>query len=365
VDTGKDEMSELLPNGAHHPKRVLLVRLGSLGDIVHALPALVTLKENFPGWELDWLVERRWRDLLQGNPCLTRIIEFDTLKWRTAPLSAASWGEFKAAVGELRERRYDGALDLQGAIKSAIACRLSGAMQVIGLERPWLREPIASVFYSRRVSTSAAHIVEANLALAAALGAARPVVQFPLPPGDASALPSELLHGAFAVINPGAGWAAKQWSASGYAAVCDDLEERYGLPVVINCGPGEAGLSEAVRSACRQAQPGTYCGSLAGLIALLRRAHLMIGPDTGPLHLAAALGVPTVALFGPTDPKRNGPYGNVHLNLRHEDAVTSHSRSGRPNGSIDRIRPGQVIEAVGALLQERSQMPAKTGCAAL
>jgi lipopolysaccharide heptosyltransferase I len=351
-------MSGAPQNGVRGSKRVLLVRLGSMGDIVHALPTLSTLKENFPEWEFDWLVERRWRELLQGNPCLTRLVEFDTVKWRAAPLSAASWGGFRMAVGELRTRQYDCALDLQGAIKSAIACRLSGAAQVIGFARPWLRESAASVFYSRRISSDALHIVEAGLALAAALGAKRPVIQFPLPTGDDLAVPSELRERAFAVINPGAGWLAKRWPAAAYAEVCDELQERHALPVVINCGPGEAALADAVHKGCQQAQPRTYSGSLNGLIALLRRSPLMIGPDTGPLHLAAALGVPTVALFGPTDPKRNGPYGNAHRNLRSDDAVTSHSRSGRSDGVMDRIRPSQVMEAVRELLQERGRMPA-------
>ncbi|MBI3934211.1 MAG: lipopolysaccharide heptosyltransferase I [Acidobacteria bacterium] len=334
-------------------KRVLLVRLGSMGDIVHALPALVTLKENFPAWELDWLVERRWRALLDENPCLTRVLEFDTLQWRAAPLSAATWSELGAAIRNMRGRHYDYALDLQGALKSAIACRLSGAREVIGFERPWLREPAASVLYTRRILHDAVHIVEANLALAAALGAGRPVVSFPLPAGDDSAVPPELGHRDQVMINPGAGWLAKQWPAAGYAEVCDEMEKRYSLPVVINCGPGETALAEAVRGACRHAHPVSYSGSLPGLIALLRRTRLMVGPDTGPLHLAAALQVPTVALFGPTDPRRNGPYGNSHRNLRAENAITSHRRSGRRDGGMDRIRPVQVLEAVRELLGEQ------------
>ncbi|MBI2819031.1 MAG: glycosyltransferase family 9 protein, partial [Acidobacteria bacterium] len=188
--------------------------------------------------------------------------------------------------------------------------------------------------------------------------------KFPLPAGDDSAVPAELRDSAFVVINPGAGWQAKQWTSTGYAEICDEIEKRYALPVVINCGPGELALAGEVGSACKLAHPGTYSGNLGGLIALLRRARLMIGPDTGPLHLAAALGVPTVALFGPTDPKRNGPYGNAHRNLRPEDAVTSHSRSGRWSGRMQQIPPSQVIEAVGELLQERGELRAETGCTA-
>jgi heptosyltransferase-1 len=335
-----------------------------MGDIIHGLPTLATLKANFPDWEVDWLVEHRWRELLEDNPLLTCVMEFDTLRWRRSPLSVAAWGELRTAAEMLRARRYDYALDLQGAIKSAVACSLSGAWQVVGLERPWLREPFAGVFYTHRVSSHAEHVVEAGLALAAALGASRAVTEFPLPAGDEAALPAALRHGAFAVLNPGAGWAAKQWPAANYAEVCDELDARYALPAVLNCGPGEMELSEAVCSACRRAPPLTYCGGLAGLIALLRRARLMIGSDSGPVHLAAALGVPTVALFGPTDPRRNRPYGSAHRNLRPAGVRTSHRRSGRGSGEMERIPPAQVFEAIGELLQVRGQDIARSSCAA-
>jgi lipopolysaccharide heptosyltransferase I len=334
-------------------KRVLVARLGSMGDIVHGLPVAATLHENFPEWEVDWLVERRWRALLDGNPCLNRVVEFDTLSWRASPLSGRAWRELGGAIRSLRERHYDYALDLQGALKSAIACRASGATQVIGFERPWLREPAASVFYTQRVQSNADHVVEANMALAAAVGAIRPVFRFPLPPGDPAAVAPGLPSGAIALLNPGAGWEAKQWPAAGYARLADALEKEFALPVVLNCGPREAALAEQVRAACQGAKPFPFSGSIPGLIALLRHAKLMVGPDTGPLHLAAALGVPTVALFGPTDPKRNGPYGNAHRNLRPENAVTSHSRSGPASGMMDRIRPEEVLAAARELLNEQ------------
>lgn len=353
-----------LPRGAAGPdvRRVLLVRMGSLGDIVHALPALATIQENFPRWELDWLVERRWRALLEGNPCLRRIVEFDTLAWRASPLSLGTWSELRGALRGLREGRYDCAVDLQGALKSAIACRASGAREVIGFDRKWLREPAAGVLYTRRARPNAVHVVEANLALAEALGATRRVRSFPLPPGDPAALPEELRGVPLAVISPGAGWRAKQWPAGGYAALCDAIEGHRGWPVVINCGPGEEPLAREVRQACRQARPATYAGSLAGLIALLRQARLVVAPDSGPLHLAAALGVPTVALFGPTDPRRNGPYGNRHRVLRPERAVTSHRRSASATW-MQQILPQQVLAAAEELLAEQDLQKEAGGAA--
>jgi lipopolysaccharide heptosyltransferase I len=357
------EMSEPYQNDSGS-KRVLMVRLGSLGDIVHSLPALAALKESFPFWEIDWLVEQRWRALLEGNPCLSNVIDFDTLRWRRKMLLPETWREFGDSLGRLRCRHYDCALDLQGALKSAVACWASGARQVIGFDRPWLREPGASVFYSRRVVSAAdaigvagsRHVVEANLALAAALGARPAVVKFPLPDGDLRAVPRDIADALasreIVMVNPGAGWRAKEWPPERYGAVCEALASDYGLTTVINCGPTETALAEPVRAACRAAPPLTYSGSLDGLIALLRRTRLVIGPDTGPLHLAAALGVPTVALYGPTDPLRNGPRGNRTRNLRPENAATSHSHKAESSETMKRIEPGQVLQAARELLEE-------------
>jgi heptosyltransferase-1 len=330
----------------------LIVRLGSLGDVVHGLPALVAIKRSFPHWELDWLVERRWLPVLAGNPYLSRVVEFDTLAWRASPFSSSVWSSAGAAVAALRERRYDVALDLQGSLKSAVSCFLSGAPQVVGFDRGWLREPLAGLFYTRRVQTNAVHVIDANIALAGALGALSSAAEFPLPAGDVRSLPQELQTAALAVINPGAGWKAKRWTVAGYAAVCDELQQAFSLVPVLNCGPGEETFARQVQQACRNSTPRIYSGNLPGLIALLRRAAIMVAPDTGPLHLAAALGVPAVALFGPTNPRRNGPYGALHRVLRSGGAVTSHTHSDEPDASMDRITPAEVLLAVHEVLRD-------------
>jgi lipopolysaccharide heptosyltransferase I len=336
-------------------KRVLIVRLGSMGDIIHSLPVPVTLKENFPDWEIDWLVESRWRDLLQGNLSLSRVIELDTLRWRKQPLSPAVWGALQNAVATLRQGRYDFALDLQGAIKSAAAAALSGARRIIGFEKPWVKERACAAFYNQRVSTSAVHVVDANLALAQALGAEQNFIRFPLPEGDAARLPVEIPQSGFAVFNPGAGWRSKCWPPESYAAVADALQEEFGFPVFLNCGPGEETLARQVQDSCRRANPQPYSGDLNGLIALLRCSRLMVGPDTGPLHLAAALGVPTVGLFGPTDPRRNGPYGRRHRSLRPADAQTSYRHSSADGAAMRSIQPVHVIETIRELLREEEE----------
>ncbi|MBI3895593.1 MAG: lipopolysaccharide heptosyltransferase I [Acidobacteria bacterium] len=337
-------------------RRILIVRFGSMGDIIHSLPALATLKENFPQWEIDWLIESRWRPLLEGNPDLHRIVELDTLVWRRRLLSDETWIAFRQRIRELRERRYDCALDLQGSLKSAVACRLSGASEVIGFDSPWVKEAAGSVLYTRRVATRAVHAVEANLALAAALGARHPVIRFPLPAGEPDQLPAGFPRDNIAVLNPGAGWRSKCWPAASYGQVADALEKEIGFRVVLNCGPGEETLAAEVQAVCRTAKPLLYGGGLLGLIALLRRSRLMVGSDTGPSHLAAALGVPTVALFGPTDPQRNGPYGERTKSLRPDNAPTSYQHSAMPAEVMSRISPEEVLSAIRELLAVESEI---------
>ena len=340
-------------------QRILMVRLGSMGDILHALPVLVTLKENFPEWEIDWLVESRWRPLLEANPYLSHIVELDTFAWRKAPLSPCVWRAFRRVVRTLRERRYDYALDLQGLLKSAVACSWSGARKVIGLAKPWLKEPACAIFYTRKVETKAVHVVEANLAIAAALGSIKPTVRFPLPEGDPAALPAGFPRESLAVLNPGAGWRSKCWSPKSFGVVSDALQTDFSMQVVLNGGPGEEALAQEVLGFCRKSHPFVYSGNLKGLIALLRRSRLLVGPDTGPLHLAAALGVSTVGVYGPTDPQRNGPYDGHHKSLRPDRVRTSYRHSNSRGSAMDRIRPEQVVEAIGQLLSEEKETIAR------
>lgn len=347
---------------ANPSPRILLVRFGAMGDIIHALPAAGAIRVAFPGAAIDWLVEPRWQGLLLGTrmgsrPLLDRVITLDTFALRKSVLSTTSRQTLRALVRQLRASRYDTAVDLQGAIKSALACKLSGASRILGFAAPWIREGAAGLLYSRSISSPARHIVEANLDLAAALTgqpANHADISFPLPEGDPAALPDNLPQQDFAVMNPGAGWRSKQWPPACFAAVCDELQLRHGLPTILNCGPGEQALAAQVRSGCQHAAPAVFSGEIPALIALLRHSRLMVGPDTGPLHLAAALGVPTVGIFGPTDPARNGPYGPAVRSLRAPGARTSHKHDADPDGSMQAITPAQVLAAVDELLHEQA-----------
>lgn len=353
---------------------ILVVRLGSMGDVIHALPAVAVLRHTFPDVTIGWAVEERWSELLaargarcgprsQQKPLVDTVHVVNTLSWRSAPLSAGTWKEALSTIGELRAERYDVAVDFQGAIKSAVVAQLSGAERKIGFSHT--RETPASLFYTQRVSARRRHVVEQNLELAAALvGAAAAVMSFELPrdPAAEQACDGELQHRGlqeFAILNPGAGWGAKCWPAERYAEVARALGQD-GIRSVANFGPGEEPLAKAVESASGGAAQALSC-PLGELIALTRRARLFVGGDTGPMHLAAALRVPLVALFGPTDPVRNGPFEPKDdaratpprsVVLRSASSTTSHARRAQTEEGLLTITSEDVISAARRLLQE-------------
>ena len=306
--------------------RILAVRLGAMGDILHTLPAVASLKRSFPGAHLAWLVEPQWAPLLEGNPYVDCVL---CLHRKSLAGLLTSWRS-------LRQDGYDFAVDFQGLLKSAIPAWCARPRQVFGFERAQLREPAAAWFYSRRVPTCAAHVVDKNLDLAAAAGASCRAYEFPLPPGQPE---GNLPAGDFVLASPFAGWQSKQWPIEHYQALAASLADELGLPLVLNCPPGrEVPAGRAL----------LHTSSLAGLIDATRRAIAVVGVDSGPLHLADALGKPGVAIFGPTDPARNGPYGGSLQVLRSPAAETTYKRGQEVAGSMRRIAPAQVLEALKA-----------------
>jgi heptosyltransferase-1 len=305
--------------------RILVVRLGAMGDIIHALPAVASLKTGFPGSRLTWVVEPKWAPLLQDNPFIDRLVFLhrDTLSGLLE-----SWRA-------LRAERYDFAVDFQGLIKSALVACAARPDHIFGFHRSQLREPAATVFYSHKTVSRAAHVVDKNLDLATAAGAATLLRPFPLPPGrPEGALPP----GDFVLASPLAGWRAKQWPIEHYQTLAARLEAELGIPLVLD-GPPGSGLA--------------HCSALPGLIHATRRAAAVVGVDSGPLHLAAALGKPGVAIYGPTDPARNGPYGDSLRVLRSPAAVTTYKRGASIDEAMRAVSPAQVFEALKAVLGER------------
>jgi lipopolysaccharide heptosyltransferase I len=320
--------------------RLLIVRLGALGDIVHAVPALAALRRTWRDARIDWLVSARHRAVLEFVEGLDEQIVLDGgLGWRRLP----------ATVRALRSRRYDAVLDLQGLIKSAVLARASGARRVIGFGRGALREPLAGAFYSERhVSGDRQHVIRKNLALAAAAGAAgTDRIEFPLrvPPGpDVGADP-------YVLLNPGAGWPNKQWPGDRFARLARWIADRYGWRSIVLWGPREEQLAASIVAASDGAAERAPRTSIGDVLGLARRARLLVSGDTGPLHLAAAVGTPIVGLFGPTSPARNGPFDPADLSLSEFEVCVCHHerRCRRDRPCIEAI----TIDAVTAAVDRR------------
>lgn len=291
------------------------MRLSAVGDIVHAWPLVVALRNALPRARLTWVVEEPLRLLVEGHPCLDEVLVVNTRRWRRTPFASSTRAQVAALRRQLRELRSDLAIDAQGLLKSAIVTHWTGAPRRVGLSRPWRRELLAGFAYTETLpgSSTSPHVVATNLELIRAVGAAPPAD--PPPPDGRWLLDRALeapVRGAwgrpYAVLLAGAGWKSKVLPTSTLTAVAAGLAEQ-GLTVVIAWGPGErevaTGLADTTGGRAIVAPP----TDLLQLTGLLGQAALVIGSDTGPLHVAASLGVPTVGVFVTTSPLRNGPLG--------------------------------------------------------
>jgi len=313
--------------------RILVVRLGAMGDIIHTLPAVASLKHGFPGSHLTWAVAPRWACLLEGNPFVDRLLLID----RTTRAGLAR------AWRELRAQPFDFAVDFQGLVKSALVACLARTSRIYGLDASQAREPLAALFYSDKVRPRPGHRVDRNLELAARAGASTVLHSFPLPPGTRE---GSLPDGAFVLASPLSGWPAKQWPLEHYQGLAARLRQA-GIPLVLNVPPDARDALAAVPDAL------PHLSAIAGLIDATRRAAAVVGVDSGPLHLAAALGKPGVAIYGPTDPAQTGPWGGSFTVLRSPGAVTSYKRRREIDPSMGEIAPDAVFEALRAQLAPR------------
>lgn len=351
-------------SGATLQGKILVLRLSAMGDVIHALPAITALRAANPDLQIGWLVEERWAELLcarEGDrmaarsplkPLVDWVHVANFKAWRRALFSDESWRQMAALRREVHGMKYDLALDLQGAIRSALAAKASGAPLRVGSSEP--RETPATMFYTRTVEAGGTHVVEHALSMASDI-VGQPLTYvdplFPLDPAAedwAEQTLTQLHNRRFAILNPGAGWGTKCWPVESYGAVAAALPKR-GLAVVINYGPGEEDLAHAVHQASGTSALPVKC-SVGELISLTRRAALFVGGDTGPMHLAAALRVPVVALFGPTRPERNGPYETRSVVLRSPKSVDNSSHTDYPDEGLASIPPTAVIDAADQLL---------------
>ena len=297
------------------PAKILVVRLSAMGDILHTLPAVATLKASFPQAHITWAVKPRWVVLLAANPYVDAVVP---LEWPRLGLG-----------------RFDLAIDFQGLVRSASVARLAQVSRVAGFDQP--KEAPAKLFYTLKVATRASHVVDQNLELAAAIGADERRIEFPIPDYPPE---GELPPGDFLLASPFAGWQAKEWPAGCWTRLAALVRERLGWPLVLNCGPGQESGAAAIRGCVLNVT------SVEGLIGVTRRARAVVGLDSGPLHLAAALGKPGVALFGPTDPARNGPYGASFAVLRAPGSETSYRHEDAPLASMQALEPELVLQTL-------------------
>lgn len=309
--------------------RVLLVRLGALGDVVHAIPVAAAVRRAFPAVRIDWLVSAKHREVLDLVPVINRRLAIHD--------RAGAQGGFSmlAAVRELRGARYDVVFDLQGLLKSAVLARAAGAARVIGFATPYLRERLARLFYTDVYDpgrgglynpNETRHVVEINLGLLQPLGLTGLVPEFPLErvESEVARVVPERTGGKYILVNPGAAWPNKQWPPERFGAVAAALRDRHGIQSVVTWGPGEEGIAQKVLAHANGAAIVPPATSIADLVALARGASLVISGDTGPIHLATAVGTPVVGIFGPTRPCRNGPWSPADVVVSRADMCQCH-----------------------------------------
>ncbi len=354
--------------------KILIVRLGAMGDILHAMPAVTAIRAALPQATVGWLVEERWSELLtaQGRkaspstvsprkPLANHVYTIDTRRWRKHLYRPSATAEIAGALKRVRKMQYDVALDFQGSIKSAIFARMAGAKTTAGFVDP--REPAARFFYSRRFLRRGEHVIEQNHGLAAqALESFLKDGEFKLSapqlPHDpaaedwAHAEIARLGIASFAIVNPGAGWGAKQWPPQRFSEVARALAA-HNIKTLVNAAAGEEELARAVVEASAGHAFELRC-TIGQLVAVMRRARIFLGGDTGPLHLAAALNIPVVGLFGPTDPARTGPFGTQAIALRHPESETTFSHHSATEAGLMKITAEEVISAARHLLGGQS-----------
>lgn len=333
--------------------KIAIVKLSSLGDVVHALPVAHALRRQFPQAHVTWIVEARELAILTGHPDLDAVVPVDTRLWRRLIWRPAGAVEVGGKLSRLTERirraRFDVAIDLQGLIKSGLLTAYTGAPLRIGFAFRHCREPLNAVFTTRRVTPppEAVHIVEQYLSLLAPLGVKRAAPVFHVPSeSEAERRIEEFLaeqgvkpRDRLVALNPGAGRPSKRWPVERFARVAERLTVEAGARVLLLWGPDEEAMARSIAAGMTSRPILAPPTTIPALSALLRRSALMVASDTGPLHLAAALGTPSIGLYGPTRAERNGPYGPRCRGLQSAD------------GTLASISAAEVFRAALELLE--------------
>jgi heptosyltransferase-1 len=342
--------------------RILIVRLGALGDVVHAIPVAAALRRAFPGARIDWLVSARHGKILDLVPAID------------GRLVITSAADAPRTIAELRRGRYDVAIDLQGLVKSAALAHLSGAARVAGFATSYLRERLARPFYTDIYDPGCGgiydpretrHVVQINLGLLELLGVTAGAPEFPIERVESSVATAvrEQTGGRYALLNPGAQWPNKRWPAPRFGRVAAALRERYGLTSIALWGDGERALADEIVAHADGAALASPAASIADLVALARGAALMVSGDTGPIHIAAAVGTPVVGIFGPTRPTRNGPWSPEDVTVSRADVCQCHHlrRCRRERMCLLDVEVAETLEAIERRMAVGSRKPNPAG----
>jgi len=307
------------------PLKILVIRLSSLGDILHTLPAFFDLRNSFPDAKIDWLVGSSSSFLLSTVRGIDTIHVFDKDAVRISLPDRSTRYPIRKLIRTLRAEKYDYSIDFQGLLKTALLGFLSGATTRIGFSKDLVREKPAHWFYQRTIPPpkEPLHILAQNRRLAELTGAYPAIVPFePVVAEEDLRVVDSLIQkeglSKFAVINPGGGWPSKIWKPECYGRLADRIQRELKLPVVVTTGPGEENLYDIMSAQCSEKPLIHFQIPFLQLIPLLKKAQLLIGADTGPFHLACALGTAVVGIFGPTSPVRNGPWND-------KDEIVTHA----------------------------------------
>jgi heptosyltransferase-1 len=334
--------------------KLLIVRVGAMGDVLHALHAVASLRRARPDWQIDWVVDPRWAPLLVDSAGLGPIINHvhlaETRKWSKSPASPATLRSILELRKALRCERYDLVVDMQGTLRSAVIGWMAGAPEFTGYSDP--RESLAARFYSRKIARKGRHVVEQGASLlseASGIELSPADVALPRDAGAEAWAEEVVLGRPLLMLAPGGGWGAKQWPAERFGDVTREIRLKVS-DCVVNASYSDDVLAARVVSASDGAARIVAC-DVAQLVALMRRIDLFLGGDSGPTHLAAALAVPLVALFGPTDPARNGPWGpGAKTVLRDPASVTSYKRVATVDPGLVCINVQTVVDALLRLI---------------
>lgn len=328
--------------------RFLFVRLGSLGDVIHAVPAAAALRRRYPEARIDWVVDPGYLPLLELVAGLDARIPLDTRGKLSALLST---------VARIRQVGYDVVFDLQGLLKSAVLARAAGGRRAVGFTREHLREPEARWLYTDLVDPGGAvHVIDKNLQLVRSVDVVDTRVMFPLQiprTATASAATEPFRRSSFVLLNPGAAWPNKRWPAANFGMLAAELRDRHGLSSLVIWGPGEQELAEAVVAASRGAAVASPPTTIGDLFGIAQDAGLLVSGDTGPLHIGAAVGTPIVSLFGPTRWERNGAWSPADIAISRLDRCSCHyeRRCRLDTPCIDSIGVDEVLAAAERRLE--------------